>query len=129
MNTMSYGEYVAKIDYIEELDMFRGEVVNATGEVDFYGKSPEELREEFKASIEVYLEVCAEEGIQPIKNYTGKFPLRMKPRIHELVQIVATSQGKSMQVWLNEKIEESVEKSSAIKKGEGNNTNIQSMAN
>ena len=44
----------------------------ATFDSDFYGRTPEELREEFKNSVEDYLTWCAEEGTKPEKTWVGK---------------------------------------------------------
>ena len=58
MNLMNVDGYHAKIDYNEETDQFRGEILGLSGVADFYGSSPEELRQEFKKSLDVFLEVC-----------------------------------------------------------------------
>ena len=65
MNLMTVEGYHAKIEYDEELGLFRGEILGLTGGADFYGKNPEELRSEFKKSLQVFLEVCEEKGIEP----------------------------------------------------------------
>lgn len=65
MNVMTLDGYHAKIQYDEELDLFRGEILALNGGADFYGKDPKELRAEFKKSLQVFLEVCEEKGIQP----------------------------------------------------------------
>jgi predicted HicB family RNase H-like nuclease len=42
MNLMNVdGGYHAKIDYDEETDRFRGEILGLSGGADFYGSSPE----------------------------------------------------------------------------------------
>jgi len=76
MNLMNVDGYLAKIDYNEETDQFRGEILGLSGGADFYGSSPEELRQEFKKSLYVFLEVCKEQGIEPRRHYSGKFNLR-----------------------------------------------------
>ena len=70
---MTLDEYSAKIEYDPELDLFRGEILGLNGGADFYGRNPQELREEFKKSLAVFLEVCHEKGIAPTKDFSGKF--------------------------------------------------------
>ena len=65
MNTMTVDGYRAKIEYDEELDLFRGEILGLSGGADFHGKSPKELRTEFKKSLQVFLDVCKDKGIAP----------------------------------------------------------------
>ncbi len=60
MNVMTVEGYHARIEYDEELDLFRGEILGLNGGADFYGKNPKELRTEFKKSLQVFLDVCKE---------------------------------------------------------------------
>ena len=96
MNMMSLEGYNAKIEYDAELDVFRGEILGLTGGADFYGKNPRELRAEFKKSLQVFLEVCREKSIEPRRNYSGKFNLRIPPELHEKLAILAQAEGKSI---------------------------------
>ncbi len=75
MNTMTLDGYNAKIEYDADLDLFRGEILGLTGGADFYGKNPKELRTEFRKSLQVFLAVCREKGIEPRRHYSGKFNL------------------------------------------------------
>ena len=108
MNMMSLEGYNAKIEYDAELDMFRGEVLGLTGGADFYGKNPRELRAEFKKSLQVFLEVCGEKGIEPRRNYSGKFNLRIPPELHEKLAIVAQAEGKSINSVAQEALQQRV---------------------
>ncbi|MDZ4099535.1 MAG: type II toxin-antitoxin system HicB family antitoxin [Methylophilaceae bacterium] len=99
---MSIDGYCAKIAYDEELDLFRGEILGLNGGADFYGKTPEELRAEFKNSLQVFLEVCAEKGIEPRRRFSGKFNLRIPPELHEQLAIAAQAEGKSINLLAQE---------------------------
>lgn len=96
MNLMNLNGYSAKIEYDADLDLFRGEILGLTGGADFYGKNPRELRSEFKKSLQVFLEVCREKGIEPRRNFSGKFNLRISVELHEKLAIVAEAEGKSL---------------------------------
>ena len=72
---MTVEGYNAKIEYDPEIDLFRGEILGLNGGADFYGRNPEELRKEFKLSLETFLEVCREKGISPTRDFSGKFNL------------------------------------------------------
>jgi predicted HicB family RNase H-like nuclease len=54
----------AKIVYDADLDMFRGEVLGLNGGADFYGPDPADLWVEFRKSLQVFLDVCREKGIE-----------------------------------------------------------------
>jgi len=109
MNIMSVDGYQAKIDYDAELDMFRGEILGLNGGADFYGRTPEELRVEFSKSLQVFLEVCREKGIEPRRHYSGKFNLRIPPELHERLAILAQGEGKSLNTLAREALQKVVE--------------------
>ena len=102
MNLMNLGEYQAKIEYDADLDLFRGEILGLNGGADFYGKSPKELRAEFRKSLHIFLDVCKEKNIEPRRNYSGKFNLRIPVELHEKLAIVAEAEGKSLNTLAHE---------------------------
>ena len=108
MNLMTVDGYHAKIEYDEDLDLFRGEILGLNGGADFYGKNPKELRAEFKKSLLVFLEVCREKGIEPRRQFSGKFNLRIPPELHERLAIEAQAQGKSINSLAQEALQERV---------------------
>ena len=108
MNIMTVEGHRAKIDYDPELDMFRGEILGLNGGADFYGKTLDELRSEFKKSLEVFLEVCKEKGIAPYKKYSGKFNLRIPPKLHAEIASKASAEGKSVNQWITETLDQMI---------------------
>ena len=105
MNTMHVEGFNAKIEYDEELDLFRGEILGLNGSADFYGKNPKELRTEFKKSLQVFLDVCKEKGIDPKRNFSGKFNLRISPELHEQLALAAQAEGKSINMVAQEALQ------------------------
>lgn len=108
MNLMKVDGCHARIDYDEETDRFRGEILGLSGGADFYGSSPDELRREFKKSLEVFLQVCQEQGIEPRRHFSGKFNLRITPELHEKLATSAEAQGKSLNTLAQEALQKSV---------------------
>ena len=108
MNFMKLDGYHAKIEYVEETDQFRGEILGLAGRADFYVSSPDQLRQELKKSLDVFLEVCKEQGIEPRRQFSGKFNLRISPELHEKLSITAEAQGKSLNMLVQESLQRSV---------------------
>lgn len=108
MTMMILDNYKAKITYDPDIDLFRGEILGLNGSADFYGKSPDELRIEFKKSLEVFLEVCKERDIVPVKHYSGRFNLRIPPLLHSEIAALAASGDKSINQWVVETLEKSI---------------------
>lgn len=109
MNLMTVDGFNAKIEYDPELDAFRGEILGLNGGADFYGRTPKELRAEFRKSLATFLEVCREKGIEPRRSYSGKFNLRIPPDLHERLAIAAQAEGKSINTLAQEALAQRVE--------------------
>ena len=102
MNMMEVEGYKAKIEYDPDLDQFRGEILGLNGSADFYGKTPASLRKEFKNSLKVFLEVCKEKGINPTKEFSGRFNLRIPSKLHREIAARAVATDKSINQWVSE---------------------------
>jgi predicted HicB family RNase H-like nuclease len=108
MNIMKVDGYKAKIEYDPELDQFRGEILGLNGSADFYGKNPANLRKEFRNSLKVFLDVCEEKGINPTREFSGKFNLRIPPKLHSKIAAQATADDKSLNQFVSEILEQSI---------------------
>jgi predicted HicB family RNase H-like nuclease len=108
MNVMEVDGYKAKIIYDPELDQFRGEILGLNGSADFYGKSAAALRKEFKVSLRIFLKVCDEKGISPTREFSGKFNLRIPPKLHSEIAARAIGEDKSINQWVAETLKKSV---------------------
>ena len=108
MNIMKVDGYKAKIEYDPELDQFRGEILGLNGSADFYGKNPTNLRKEFRNSLKVFLDVCDEKGINPTREFSGKFNLRIPPKLHSKIAAQATADDKSLNQFVSEILEQSI---------------------
>ncbi len=96
MNVMEILGYKATIRYDPVIDRFRGEFATLNGGADFYASNIKDLHKEGKISLKVFLEMCHEEGINPHKQYSGKFNLRVTPELHAEVAAKAAAEGKSL---------------------------------
>jgi predicted HicB family RNase H-like nuclease len=109
MNIMNLDGYKAIIKYDPVIDKFRGEFVGLNGGADFYATNIEELREEGKISLKVFLEMCKEEGIDPHKDYSGKFNLRVPPELHAEIAARAAAEGKSLNKCVTDLLGEAIQ--------------------
>jgi len=46
--------------------------------------------------------MCVEDNVEPKKNFSGKFNIRIPPKLHEDITSVAMSEGKSLNQWVVE---------------------------
>ena len=98
----------AVIQYDPDIDMFRGEFVGLSGGADFYAKDIDGLRNEGEISLQVYLDSCQEEEVEPFKSYSGKFNVRISPELHEKLASLAAANGESINRVVAHALENSV---------------------
>ena len=108
MNTMEINGYRAIIQYDPEFELFRGEFVGLNGGADFYAKDIDGLRKEGEISLQVFLDMCREDGVEPRKEYSGKFNLRVSPELHAEISARAAAAGKSLNQWVADVLGQSV---------------------
>jgi predicted HicB family RNase H-like nuclease len=103
---IEYKGFRGTVEFDPELDQFHGRVLNTRSVISFYGSSVKELQREMKKSVDTYFEVCEEKGIEPEKAYSGKFGVRIDPKLHRDIALAAASEGKSMNEWVAETLAE-----------------------
>ena len=69
MNIMEIDGYQAIIQYDPDIDMFRGEFIGLNGGADFYAKDIDGLHREGKISLQVFLDMCREDGVEAKKDF------------------------------------------------------------
>ena len=74
--------------------------------ITFQGTTVEEMRSEFRESIDGYLEWCAERGEEPDKPFSGKLLLRMGPDLHLRAANASAKAKLSLNDWILRAMEE-----------------------
>lgn len=108
MNMVEINGYRAVVQYDPDIDMFRGEFIGLNGGADFYAKDIDGLRKEGKISLKVFLEMCQDDRVEPRKAYSGKFNLRVSPKLHAEITARALTEGKSLNQWVADVLDESL---------------------
>lgn len=107
-NIMEIDGYHAVIQFDPEIDMFRGEFLDLNGGADFYAQDVSGLRREGEASLKVFLEMCAEDDVDPRRRYSGRFNVRLQPELHASVSVAAAAEGKSLNQWVADALSDHV---------------------
>ena len=78
---MEYQGYIAQVEYDEIAGEFHGRVVNAGPYpiASFAAATPGQLPEEFRKSVDLYLQSCAADGIPPREPGPAPPPRRRLP--------------------------------------------------
>ncbi|MBB2156644.1 type II toxin-antitoxin system HicB family antitoxin [Gluconacetobacter diazotrophicus] len=105
-NVMTIGGHRAVVQFDPEIGMFRGEFVGLSGGADFYADSVAGLQREGETSLRVFLEMCAEKGIDPVRHYSGKFQVRVNEELHARAAEAAAARGVSLNQFVQDAIAE-----------------------
>jgi predicted HicB family RNase H-like nuclease len=107
----TYKGYIGKVHYDDEAGTFHGEVINTRDVITFQGKSVNELKRALKDSVEDYLQFCREQQETPDRPFSGKFVVRIPTDVHREAFFRAKMEGKSLNSWIREVIERTLDKS------------------
>jgi predicted HicB family RNase H-like nuclease len=105
---MEHLGYIGAVVFDDEAGIFHGQIVNTKDVITFQGESVAELKNAFVDSIEDYLEFCAARGEAAEKPMSGKFNVRISPKLHALASASAHSKNISLNRLVQEAIEQYV---------------------
>ena len=97
---LEIGVYQALVSDEPENGFFRGEFLGLNGGAEFYAPTREALRTEGRISLRVFLDMCAEDGVEPSRGFSGKIELQISPEMHERLHVLARGSGKNLQEWI-----------------------------
>jgi len=101
---MEYKGYLGMVEYDSQAKIFHGDIINTRDVITFQGTTVKEIDKAFKDSIDDYITWCKEEGVEPEKPYSGKFNVRLSPKLHRQIAIIA----KKMNISLNSFVEKAI---------------------
>jgi predicted HicB family RNase H-like nuclease len=101
-NVMDIKGYKSVIAFDPETNLFRGEFVDLNGGADFYAADVKSLQKEGALSLKVFLDMCREDGVEPLKRYSGKLMVRLPRDLHQRAVVSAAANGQSLNAWLTE---------------------------
>lgn len=96
MDTLEYKGFHGTAELDMSRGLCRGKILFISDLVTYEASTPAELRAEFQAAIDDYLETCAELGREPNKPASGTFNVRVSPELHRMAQIRAHVDGTSL---------------------------------
>lgn len=97
---LKYKDYIAHVEFDEEAEIFHGEVLNLRDVITFQGESVKELKQALIDSVEDYLNFCKQRNEEPEKPFSGKFNVRLDPKLHREAYVAAKHAGMSLNNWI-----------------------------
>lgn len=93
---MEYKGYHAAVKYDDDDRIFVGEVFGINDSVNFHGESVDALEESFHRSVDDYLDICAQIGKEPDKEFNGDLTVTMTPELHRMASLEAARRNVSL---------------------------------
>ena len=104
-STLTYKGYTGSIDFSLEDNCLYGKIVGIDDLVSFEGKTVEEIKTDFETSVDDYIQMCAEIGKSPQKEYRGTFNVRVSPELHRRAALEAAKEKQSLNWVIGKAIE------------------------
>ena len=95
-NLLKYRGYLGAVEFDARDSVLRGRVVNIDDIVTFQAPDAASVAAEFRASVDDYLEQCAELGQDPDRPASGRVTVRMKPQTHRALLAHAKAHHRSL---------------------------------
>lgn len=115
MDYLEYKGYKGSVEYSKEDNCLFGKVQGMSKALILYeGQTLDELREDFEAGVDSYLEGCKADGVEPAKPYSGRLNLRMSSELHSRLAAFVASSGTTINEFINKAIKNELKHVAAL---------------
>lgn len=107
-NILEYKGYNGSVEFSPEDNILFGKVIGIRSLISYEGESVQELKADFEAAVDDYLELCEEKGIQPEKTYKGSLNVRFSPETHRRASLIASAEHISLNQFIENSVNEKI---------------------
>ena len=105
MDYLEYKGYKGSGEYSKEDNCLFGKVQGMSKALILYeGQTLDELRQDFEAGVDSYIEGCRADGVEPAKPYSGRLNLRMSSELHSRMAAFVAASGTTINDFINKAI-------------------------
>ena len=105
MDYLEYKDYRGSVEYSAEDRCLHGKVAGIDDLITYEANNVDDLEQEFRASVDDYLELCGSLGRKPDRAYPGKVLVRMTEDLHRRLACQAELESKSLNRWIVNELE------------------------
>lgn len=105
---IEYKGYTGVVEFDGKDRMFYGKVIGLRDIIGFEGSTVEELEDSMHQAVDIYLEMCEEDGTDPDRPYSGKFQVRVTSEVHRALATAAASKRVSLNSFVERCLKEVV---------------------
>ena len=106
---LRYKNYTGIVEYDPDGKIFTGEVIGLRDVITFQGRTPEALEQSFQASVDLYLEMCQQDGLAPQKPFSGRVNIRISSEVHRQIAERAAQSRLSLNQWVSEAVQRALQ--------------------
>jgi predicted HicB family RNase H-like nuclease len=108
-NVLQHKGYTGNVQFDADDLIFHGRVMGLKkAHISYEGKTVDEFVTDFNNAVNDYLDMCAEDGIEPEKPFKGSFNLRLDPDLHKRLVVNALNEGKTLNAFVKDVLEKAV---------------------
>jgi predicted HicB family RNase H-like nuclease len=100
-NILQHKGYTGNVQFDQDDMTFCGRIMGMKkAHIAYEGKTVDDLVKDFRNAVDDYLDMCAEQDIEPEKSFKGTFNLRLDPELHKLLVMNAADQGMTLNAYV-----------------------------
>ena len=103
---LKFNDFIGSVHFSSEDEVFYGRIEGINDLVTFEASTVNKLKKAFKEAVEDYIELCKETGKEAFKSFKGSFNVRLNPELHSKAFEHATLEGKTLNQFVKEAIEQ-----------------------
>ena len=115
-NYLEYKGYLGTVEFSADDKVFLGKIQGINDLILFEGESVTELENNFKESVDDYLETCKEIGKEPNKTFKGSFNVQVNKKIHQRLFMLAAKKGINLNQLVNKSLNFTVDNEEVVLK-------------
>ncbi|NHB95641.1 type II toxin-antitoxin system HicB family antitoxin [Photorhabdus stackebrandtii] len=110
MKHLTYKGYMGTIEFNVEDNFLFGKLAYIRDLVTYQATTIKKLEEEFKKSVDLYLQDCRELNKKPDVPFKGGFNVRVNPETHRHIAELANEKGMTINAFVNKALESEINK-------------------
>lgn len=106
---LKYKEFIGSVHFSAEDKVFYGKIDGINDLVTFEGTTVAKLKSAFREAVLDYVEICKETGKEVFRSFKGSFNIRVDPELLSKAFEVALLEGKTLNQFVKEAIEQRIQ--------------------
>lgn len=105
---MQYKSYYGSVHFDQDDLILHGKIEFIRALVTYEATDAKGLKKSFEAAVDDYLQMCAEQAIEPEKPFKGSLNVRLGPELHRHIAIVASHHNVSINKFIAQTVQQAV---------------------